>query len=154
MLRPLLVRATIAARLLLLLLITLSLPAAATSSEDGYISRKADTWTLGTAKVERTITFSNGRFFTSSFKDRISGRELVPAGRVFEEIGGMVDGNEVSASGGASGWKLVSASDRKLASQEMQLDIVLRREALQVTKTYIVYPGASIIREWVQLGCN
>jgi hypothetical protein len=100
--------------------------------------------------VERTITFSNGRFFTSSFKDRISGRELVPAGRVFEEIGGMVDGNEVSASRGASGWKLVSASDRKLASQEMELDIVLRREALQVTKTYIVYPGASIIREWVQ----
>jgi hypothetical protein len=43
MLRPLLVRAKIAARLLLLLLSTLSLPAAATSSEDGYISRKADT---------------------------------------------------------------------------------------------------------------
>ncbi len=143
-----LVLANIPALFLPLLLLTLPGSSAAATSEDGYISRRADTWTLGTAKVERTITFSKGRFFTSSLKDKISGRELLPPGTASEEIGGFVDGEEVSNQ--VSSWKLVSANDRTLAQGEIQLDVAMRHGSLQATKSYVVYPGSSIIREWVQ----
>ena len=32
----------------------------------------------------------------------------------------------------------------------MQLEVSLRHGGLLVTKTYVVYPGTSMIREWVQ----
>jgi hypothetical protein len=130
--------------LLLLSVIALSGALTATNSEDGYISRKADTWTLGTAKVERTITLSKGRFFTSSLKDKATGQELLPAGTAFDEVGGVVDGKELT---GSSAWKLASANDHVLANGEVQLDIALRWGGLQVTKTYVVYPGVGAIQE-------
>ena len=133
---------------LLISVIALSATLAATDSEDGYVSRKADTWTLGTAKVERTITLSKGNFFTSSLKNKTSGKELLPAGTVSDEVAAQIDGKTLTSSSG--GWKLVSANDHVLANGEIQLDVALRHGALQVTKTYVVYPGTSIIREWVQ----
>ena len=133
--------------LLPLLVFSLSAAVAATHSGDGYIFRTGNTWTLGTAKIERRIILSKGRFFTSSLKDKISGRNLVPAGIVSEELRLVVDGQEVSGTGG--GWKLVEARDHVLGQGEIQFDVTLRREGgLQATKTYVVYPGSSIIREW------
>ena len=94
--------------LLLPFLVTvLSIAAAAIRSEDGYASRSGHTWTLGTAKIERKITLSEGRFFTRSLKDKLSGHNLVPAGTPSEELRLVVDGQEVS--GAAGGWKLVEA---------------------------------------------
>jgi hypothetical protein len=141
-------RAFLSGFLLPLLLLAFRLPAAAATSEDGYVSRNANTWTLGTAKVERTIVLANGRFFTTSFKDKVTGHELLTSGAGTEEIGGLVDGKELSSQSG--GWKLVGAVDRVLAGGEIHLDITLRRGFLQVIKTYVVYPGTSIIREWVE----
>ena len=126
----------------------LCITAVAGDGEEGYISRKADTWKLGTAKVERKITLRQGRFFTSSLKNKITGRELLSAGTASEELRALVDGKEVSGTSG--GWRLVNASDGTLANGEKQLDLTLRHGDLQATKTYVVYPGTSIIREWVQ----
>src|ERR1700704_3089330 len=132
--------------LLPLLVILPSVAAVATKSGDGYISRTADTWTLGTVKVERKITLSKGRFLTISLKDKVSGRELLTPGTVSEEIGAVLDGKEISSASG--GWKLVSANDHVGPNGELQLDLALRLGHLQATKTYVVYPETSIIREW------
>jgi hypothetical protein len=132
--------------LLPLLVILLSAAVAATKSGDGYISRTANTWTLGTAKIERKITLSKGRFFTSSLKNKFSGRNLAPDGAMWEELRLVVDEQEVSGTGGA--WKLVEARDHVLAQGEIQLDVTLRKGGLQATKTYVVYSASSIIREW------
>jgi len=132
--------------LLPLLVILLSVAAYATRSGDGYISRTDNTWTLGTAKIERRIALSKGRFYTTSLKNKISGRNMVPPGTMSEELRLVVDGQEVSGTGG--GWKLVEARDHLLAQGEIQLDVTLRKGSLQATKTYVVYPGSSIIREW------
>lgn len=136
--------------LLVLLLATLffSMAASATESGDGYISRTADSWTLGTAKIERKLILSKGRLFTRSLKDKVSGRELLSPGRVSEEFGAVLDGKEISSASG--GWKLVTASDHVGGNGELQLDLTLRHGHLQATKTYVVYPDSSIIREWVQ----
>src|SRR5205823_4673790 len=45
-------------------------------------------------------------------------------------------------------WRLVEAKTTKLKQGELQLDLTLQRDSLAVTKTYVIYPGSSIIREW------
>ena len=52
-------------------------------------------------------------------------------------------------SGATGGWQLVGSRTLKLKQGELQLDITLQRDSLQVTKSYVVYPQSSIIREWV-----
>jgi hypothetical protein len=111
------------------------------------VRRTGDAWTLGTIKVERTLTLRNGHFVTSSWKNKVSGRELVPMGAGAEELRVNADGQEVSSAEGD--WQLLSAADHTLAQGEIELDVTLRRGSLQITKSYVVYPGSSIIREWV-----
>ncbi|MBI4165372.1 MAG: hypothetical protein HY508_06520 [Acidobacteria bacterium] len=45
-------------------------------------------------------------------------------------------------------WNFISSKTRKLRQGELQLDIDLMHDSLAVTKTYVVYPGRSIVREW------
>jgi len=86
--------------LLPLLVILLSVAAYATRSGDGYISRTGNMWTLGTAKIERKIALSKGRFYTTSLKNKISGRNMVPPGAMSEELRLVVDGQDISGTGG------------------------------------------------------
>ena len=122
-------------------------PALARTSGVAYVIRKGDTWTLGTAKVERILRLTDGKFFTSSWKDKTSGRDLLAGGSVSDELGVVVGGRLLSGSSG--GWKLLEAAEHKLTQGEIQLDIQVQREDLEVTKSYVVYPGSSIIREWL-----
>jgi hypothetical protein len=134
--------------LLSFLLLLIISPAWPLTSKDAYVIRKGDAWTLGTGKVERTIKLAEGRVFTTSWKDKTSGRELLPKGAVSDELAAVVNGQPVL--GGSGGWSLVDAQERMLAQGEIQLDLTLRRDSLEVTKSYIVYPGSSIIREWAR----
>ena len=120
----------------------------ATSSHDGYVLQKGNTWTLGTSKVERAIRLDGGRFVTTSWKNKASGHEIIPTGTVSNELSVVVDGQEISGTSGE--WRLVGAQDQTLAQGEIQLEITVRQGSLEATKTYVVYPGSSIIREWVK----
>ena len=60
-------------------------PALSLTSKDAYVIRKGDTWTLGSAKVARTLSLADGKFFTTSWKDKTSGRELLPVGTVSDD---------------------------------------------------------------------
>ena len=133
--------------LLLALLACLSPTASGGVSQDAYVHRKGDTWTLGTLKVQRTVGLQAGRFVTTSWKNKVNGRELIPAGTLSEELRLGVDGHEVTGTEGD--WQLVGVQDHILAQGEIQLDITLQRKSLEATKSFVVYPGSSIIREWV-----
>jgi hypothetical protein len=128
-------------------LILIVSPAPSLTSKDAYVIRKGDAWTLGTAKVERTLRLADGKFVTSTWEDKTSGRELLPVGTVSDELGAMIDGQPVL--GGSGGWKLLDAKERTLTQGEIQVDLTLQRDNLEATKSYVVYPGSSIIREWV-----
>src|ERR1700733_6043111 len=101
----------------------------AVTSADAYIKSERAKWILGTASVEKTVVLEGGRMVTKSFKNKISGHELSP-------------------SDATGPWKLIGAKTSKLTQGELQLDLTLQRDALSFTKTYVVYPGSSIIREW------
>ncbi len=136
-----------------LLLLSFSLilivsPALSLTSKDAYVIRKGDAWTLGTAKVERTLRLADGKFVTRTWRDKASGRELLPAGTVSDELGAVIDGQTVRGGPRAAGSSWTPKSGRS-PQGEIQLDLTLRRDSLEVTKSYVVYPGSSIIREWV-----
>ena len=44
---------------------------------------------------------------------------------------------------------MIRAEQTKLKQGELQLDLTLQRGSLLVTKSYVVYPGSSVIRQWV-----
>ncbi len=72
-------------------------------------SQAPRSWKLSSSKVQRVVVLEGGRFFTQSWTDRTTGREL-QGGAQADELGAMVDGKEVTGIGG--GWSLVSASQR------------------------------------------
>jgi hypothetical protein len=129
------------------LLICLGSPAWGGVSQDAYVRRAGDSWILGTAKVERTVTLQDGRLVTTSWKNKVSGKQLIPAGAPSDELRVGVEGQDISGSDG--NWQLIGAQDHTLAQGEIQLDISLRHGSLEATKSFVVYPGSSIIREWV-----
>ncbi len=116
-------------------------------AEEAYIQRNGDAWTIGTAKVERELGLKNGRLVSTSWKDKKTGRQLLPEGIVSDELQVILDGQQVSGTTG--GWALVRANARALTQGAKQLEITVRRGDLEATKSYIVYPQSSIIREYV-----
>ncbi len=103
----------------------------AETSQDAYITERGATWTLGSSSVEMTIALQNGMLVTTGFKNKANGRDLSP-------------------SDATGPWTLVGAKTSKLKQGELQLDLTLRHDSLAVTRTYVVYPGSSIIRQWTE----
>ena len=106
-----------------------AVPCLAETSQDAYITQRNSTWTLGSSAVEMTIALRNGMLVTTHLKNKASGHELSPT----------------DATGP---WTLVGARTTQLKQGELQLDLTLRHDSLEVTRSYVVYPGSSIIREW------
>ena len=80
------------------ILVLVACPALSTTSKDAYVIHKGDTWTLGTAKVERILKFTDGKFFTSGWRDKTSGLDLLPAGTVTDELGVVAGGRPTEQS--------------------------------------------------------
>ena len=121
------------------------------NSEEGYISREGMLWRLGTAFVEKKVVFENGRLLLKSFRNKVSGNEMIGTALLSDEFFLTVGDEGERISGSSSGWCLSDSKVTTLKQGELQLDIILEREALQVTKSYVVYPGTSVIREWVTI---
>ncbi len=109
-------------------------------------SRRQRVWKLSTGKVQRTIVLEGGRFFTRSWIDRSTGRDL-QSGTQADELGAIVAGKDLS--GIAGGWSLVSQRNEREKDGSVELDLTIRQGDLEATKSYVTYPGSSIIREWV-----
>ena len=103
----------------------------AETNQDAYITQNGDTWILGSASVEMTVSLRNGMLLTTGLKNKMNGHDLSP----FDAIGP---------------WTFVAAKTSKLTQGELRLDLTLSRDSLGLTKTYVVYPGSSIIRQWAE----
>jgi hypothetical protein len=143
--------------LLLALLLTLVVAASAraVTAGDAYATQGANacTWTIGTAAVEKVLTFSSvsGTYALTSFENKLTSpaREYVDAGTPSSELRFTWDGTELT--GATPGWSCVSGSAAHTTAggaSAMQLDVTLARTGLHVTKHYLVYPSTSVIREW------
>jgi hypothetical protein len=118
-------------------------------SGDASVHDEGHTWRLKTAAAERVIALTDGTLGLKSLHDRAAGHDWVPAGLVGEQFRGP-SAPDPLAGPPPTGWQLENSSTTKLAQGELQLDIVLRRGALRATRSYVVYPQSSIVREWVR----
>ena len=118
-------------------------------SKDGYVRREGSHWIMGTALVEKRVSFEGGRFLALSLRNKLSGREYLDGKNSSAEIRFSANGYDVSAPNWQ--WKLGADHSVLGAQGEVQLDINLESAGLRVTKHYVVYPGTPVIREWMTL---
>ncbi len=119
---------------------------AAGAPSDAYIERDGTTWRFGTSNVERVVALEDGRLLLKQFTDKVSGQELTLDG---SELSFALGSSENRITGASGGWTLVDARESQATQGELQFEIRLTREGIEATKTYVVYPESSIIREWV-----
>jgi hypothetical protein len=117
-------------------------------ADDATIKQDGPQWRLETGTMERVVALEDGKLLLKSFKNKASGRELIPPGTPSEEFFVSVNWSTNRWSGSMGGWKLANSKVTQLSQGEQQLEICLQREALQVTKSYLIYPESSIVREW------
>ncbi|MCW2977440.1 MAG: hypothetical protein JWM06_2721, partial [Actinomycetia bacterium] len=131
--------------------------ASALTSGDAYANQGANscTWTIGTAGIEKTLTFSSGSFTMTSFKNKLVSptKELIQGSTVSPEFRFTWDGSALT--GASGGWTCASGSAATTTvggQTAIQLDVTLTRSAspttVQVTKHYLDFPSDSLIREW------
>lgn len=122
-------------------------------SGDAYAMRLGNdcSWRMGTAAIEMTVAHSKDRFALVSLKSKLAhpAKQFVLSGNISPEVRLVWDGQVVG--GNTSGW--TCAAGNAVAVQvggatTLQVTIMLRRAALEVTRTYLVFPFESLIREW------
>ena len=118
-------------------------------SKDGYVRRQGNEWIMGTSRVERRVRLADGQLRLASLRNKVSGREYQDGSTPPAEIQFLANGEDVSAS--PWNWKLQSDHATRGKQGELQLDIALQSAALRITKHYVIYPGTSVIREWLTL---
>ena len=119
------------------------------TSDDASVTADGNRWTLGTSAVERVVALEQGQFLLKSLKNKRTGRELIPAGAASDEFSVRLGDGKQLLTGSTGPWKLVREHQTRLGQGELQWEVVLQQGPLLVTKSYVVYPGSSIIREWV-----
>jgi hypothetical protein len=118
-------------------------------SGDGYVRHVGNEWIMGTSLVERRIRLADGQFSLVSLRNKVSGRQYQDANSFPVEIRFSVNGQDVSARNWR--WGLRSEHAVRAEQGELQLDIELESASIRVTKHYVIYPGTSVIREWLTL---
>jgi len=122
--------------------------AAAAGGAEAEIREEGSRWVLRTSRMERVVRLQEGQLRLERLVDRTTGRSLLPEGAAVEEFLLPMGQAGTLTNSAPRAWQRVSTRQSKLAQGERQLDISLRQEDLQVTKSYLIYPESSIVREW------
>ena len=108
---------------------------------------------LENENVRRVISFYEGMFVTTEYRDRKAGVTYVSATAPQNEFSMYIDRDGVrqevrSDSVRFGNWSYVSHENTVLSQGELQISVTLENEILRVTKYYVLYPGTSVIQEW------
>lgn len=143
-------RAITYSSLLVVVLGRVNLLAGDTTSADAYarFDERTTTWTIGTSMVEEKLQFAKGNYSLSSFQNKLSRRQYVTGSRPSDEFRVTVNGEVYTGTSG--GWRWKGGEAKVLAQGEIQWTVRLENDLLRVEKTYVVYPGTSIIRQWTR----
>ena len=118
-------------------------------SNDGYVRREGNEWIVGTSTVETRVRLADGHLSSVSLRNKLSGREYQDRNDLSTEIRFSANGQVTDE----SNWRWTLRSDHvaKDNQGELQLDLELDSTSIRVTKHYVIYPGTSVIREWMTL---
>lgn len=116
-------------------------------SGDAYIRQNGNSWILGTSQVEKEIVLHDGHFSLASFENLATHHEYVQGPSDIFEF--EIDGQKVT--GQSQRWILESVDTEKIDQGELLLKIKAHDDAVEVAKSYVVYPEESIIQEWLEI---
>lgn len=124
-------------------------PAATIASRDGRvdIDNQNQSIVIQTNTIEEKIGASNGHYLLRSFRNRQTLQEYLSKDSVSSEFRTTLNGNIVD--GGSEDWRWVYAKAVILNQGEIEATVTLQGNLLEVEKHYCVYPGTSIVRQWV-----
>jgi hypothetical protein len=116
-------------------------------SRDAYVRQEGTRWLFGTGKVEKILVLQGGHLQLSSFKNPAARRDYVQGrSEVFR-----FSLNGEAATGQSRNWELVKAQAESLAQGELLFKLAVRDETVEVQLHYLIYPGESIIQEWLSI---
>ena len=121
----------------------------AVATEEAYIRAERQRWTLGTATVQRVVALEHGRLLLKSFKNRSRGGNWFPLALCRKSSSSASAMPRQPLTGCTGPWKLVRA-DRP-GSRRASCNWISRSSESRCwsPRRYVVYPGSSIIREWM-----
>ncbi len=115
-------------------------------AQQASVRQTDGSWTLATDKVRRLIVLERGKLYTKRWTDLVSGRELVSQIQP-DEFAATING--VAISGSSGNWRPLSTRQQKRKDGSLQFDLAVENGIVAVTKSYVLYPGSSLVREWV-----
>ncbi len=118
-------------------------------SGDGYVRREGNEWIIGTASVERRVRLNDGHLELVSLRNKLTSREYQDSPTPPAETRFLANGEDTSAP--AWRWELRGEHAAQGPQGELQLDIDLESAGIHATRHYVIYPGTSVIREWLTL---
>ena len=123
--------------------------AATTKSGDASITinDQSQSIDIATNGIEEQIGLVNGRYLLRSFRSHTAKQSFLSDTPAPGEFRITVNGTMVD--GGSGGWTWSAANATVLKQGEIEAVVKLQGKMLEIEKHYCVYPGTSIIREWV-----
>lgn len=129
-----------------------------TASGDAYVRFKEDggakIWTIGTAQIEKSVTFEAGRFLMTSLVNKLPGNggKEYAAGGADEFAVKIVDPNNTNGSMavGSNVWTYENYTTALGSQGELILKVMLKNTNMRVTRSYQILPDTGVIEEWTE----
>lgn len=128
--------------------VTVLVNATGLRSDDAVVRWRPDAVELETAAVRHRLDLSGGCLRRAAWVHRSTGADLL-AGQAVEDFALTVDGERVSSAD--LGWTVGAPSCERLAHGELLLKLPMSRGPIAVTRFYVVYPGLSLVRGWLEI---
>jgi hypothetical protein len=117
-------------------------------SDDAVIRWRGDAIELETVAVRHRLDLSGGALRRTEWAGRDRSANLL-AGRPAEDFSVDLDGQRVSSA--TPGWTIGAPECERLSHGELRLRLPLRRDGVTVTRCYVLYPGLSLVRGWLEI---
>jgi len=103
---------------------------------------------LQTSVVRHRLELGQGALVRTGWENRRTGTDLI-AGRRLADFSFRSGENQVSSD--EPGWQVAEPVCQRGAHGELQVSVALARDGWQVTRHYVVYPGLSLVRGWLEI---
>lgn len=117
-------------------------------SEDAAVRWRADAIELETTAVRHRFQIADGAFRRVSWLNRRTGRDLLNKAPTADFV---LTVNRTLVSSAEGGWRLEEPRCTRLPDGELEVTITLARDGLTVRRHYVVHPGISLVRGWLEV---
>jgi len=117
-------------------------------SDDAVVRCRPDALELETSAVRHRLDLTGEALRRVAWLDRKTGVDLLQGGSV-EDFAVTVNGERLSSA--TPGWRIGEPVCETLRHGELRVRLPLSRDGLAVTRTYVVHPGLSLVRGWLEI---